>query len=194
NHPGIVEQLVTCPFNARHQVPRDKISQHISSCDDKRCIEQDIDLADQSDSTFVWGTSCYAVNSLKGSKLEPEDDVVLEATDRWQRNAIFLLQEDGWSGAHNPSQQIHMDFLRPVDQASPSAPWPVAPSSAALWEPTPASALRGGATSEGGSGFLQMETSLRKGDGREDELRNVWQLGEQDSGKFMRQDVTLNIP
>uniref|UniRef100_A0A8C6VJU6 Gametocyte specific factor 1 n=1 Tax=Naja naja TaxID=35670 RepID=A0A8C6VJU6_NAJNA len=90
NHPGIVEQLVTCPFNARHQVPRDKISQHISSCDDKRCIEQDIasqaenkrkvnvisswqsppceedwdkDIADQSNSTFIWGTSRCAVNS-----------------------------------------------------------------------------------------------------------------------------------
>ncbi|KAG8129664.1 hypothetical protein E2320_016307 [Naja naja] len=37
----------------------------------------------------------------------------------------YFPSTDGWSGAHNPSQQIHMDFLRPVDQASPSAPWPV---------------------------------------------------------------------
>nr|XP_056704895.1 gametocyte-specific factor 1-like [Euleptes europaea] len=42
NHPDIVEQLVTCPFNALHQVPRAEVSQHISSCDDKRIIEQDI--------------------------------------------------------------------------------------------------------------------------------------------------------
>ncbi|KAM6471399.1 uncharacterized protein PHA67_024147 isoform 6-T6 [Liasis olivaceus] len=62
NHPEIVQQLVTCPFNARHQVPREEISQHISSCDDKRCIEQDIDIGDQSDSTFIWGTSCYTMN------------------------------------------------------------------------------------------------------------------------------------
>ncbi|XP_042303550.1 gametocyte-specific factor 1-like [Sceloporus undulatus] len=90
NHPTLVKKLVTCPFNARHQVLREEFSQHISSCDDKRCIEQDIanqvnnhrrevnvisswqsppceedwdkDLVDQSNSIFIWGTSCCAVN------------------------------------------------------------------------------------------------------------------------------------
>ncbi|XP_053147313.1 gametocyte-specific factor 1-like isoform X3 [Hemicordylus capensis] len=61
NHPDIVQQLATCPFNARHQVPREEIRQHISSCDDKRCIEQDIELEEQSNSVFVWGsTHCGA--------------------------------------------------------------------------------------------------------------------------------------
>ncbi|KAM6471400.1 gametocyte-specific factor 1-like isoform 7-T7 [Liasis olivaceus] len=96
NHPEIVQQLVTCPFNARHQVPREEISQHISSCDDKRCIEQDIasqakkkrevnvisswqsppceedwdkDIGDQSDSTFIWGTSCYTMNSPRSNAI-----------------------------------------------------------------------------------------------------------------------------
>ncbi|XP_020634523.2 gametocyte-specific factor 1 [Pogona vitticeps] len=91
NHPDIVQQLVTCPFNARHQVPREEISQHISSCDDKRRVEQDIasqvdnnrreinvvstwqsppceedwdkDLMDQKSTAFVWGTSRYVINN-----------------------------------------------------------------------------------------------------------------------------------
>uniref|UniRef100_A0A8D0GZP2 Gametocyte specific factor 1 n=1 Tax=Sphenodon punctatus TaxID=8508 RepID=A0A8D0GZP2_SPHPU len=42
NHPEMERQLATCPFNARHQVPREEINIHISSCDDKRCIEEDI--------------------------------------------------------------------------------------------------------------------------------------------------------
>ncbi|XP_053147312.1 gametocyte-specific factor 1-like isoform X2 [Hemicordylus capensis] len=92
NHPDIVQQLATCPFNARHQVPREEIRQHISSCDDKRCIEQDIasqvdshrresnvvsswqsppceedwdrELEEQSNSVFVWGsTHCGARSS-----------------------------------------------------------------------------------------------------------------------------------
>ncbi|XP_062979114.1 gametocyte-specific factor 1 [Elgaria multicarinata webbii] len=95
NHPDIVQQLVTCPFNARHQVPKAEIKQHISSCDDKRCIEQDIasqvdrhrreinvvsswqappcdedwdkDLADQSNSIFVWGISRCRINSSGSS-------------------------------------------------------------------------------------------------------------------------------
>ncbi|KAF7240265.1 Gametocyte-specific factor 1, partial [Varanus komodoensis] len=90
NHLDIVQQLVTCPFNARHQIPKEEISQHISSCDDKRCIEQDIasqvdnhrkqvsvlsswqsppceedwdkDLVEQSNSIFIWGTSHCGVN------------------------------------------------------------------------------------------------------------------------------------
>nr|XP_034963822.1 gametocyte-specific factor 1-like [Zootoca vivipara] len=95
NHPDLVQQLVTCPFNARHQVPRGEISQHISSCDDKRCIEQDIashgdsrrrevnvvsswqsppceedwdrDVASQSNSVFIWGTSHHGEASSSGS-------------------------------------------------------------------------------------------------------------------------------
>lgn len=42
NHPDVAHRWATCPFNARHQVPRAEISGHISSCDDKSCIEQDI--------------------------------------------------------------------------------------------------------------------------------------------------------
>nr|XP_042700706.1 gametocyte-specific factor 1-like [Chrysemys picta bellii] len=92
NHPDIAKQLATCPFNARHQVPRAEISHHISSCDDKSCIEQDIvsqsnnchrekmstvsmwqpspcdedwdkDLQEQTNSTFVWGTFNSGINN-----------------------------------------------------------------------------------------------------------------------------------
>ncbi|KAG9465805.1 hypothetical protein GDO78_017704, partial [Eleutherodactylus coqui] len=42
NHTEIASQLVTCPFNARHMVPRGQLSLHISRCDNKSCIEQDI--------------------------------------------------------------------------------------------------------------------------------------------------------
>lgn len=46
NHPDVANKLATCPFNARHQVPRAEISHHISSCDDKSCIEQDVGKPD----------------------------------------------------------------------------------------------------------------------------------------------------
>ncbi|MEE6472009.1 hypothetical protein FKM82_009434 [Ascaphus truei] len=42
SHPDVARLLTTCPFNARHMMPRAELNHHISSCDDKRCIEQDI--------------------------------------------------------------------------------------------------------------------------------------------------------
>nr|XP_014350970.1 PREDICTED: gametocyte-specific factor 1 isoform X1 [Latimeria chalumnae] len=84
NHPDVVRELVTCPFNARHQVPRSDLSHHIANCEDRCCIEDDIEsqvctnkrrgatenawipppceedwdkeLEEQPASTFVWGT------------------------------------------------------------------------------------------------------------------------------------------
>lgn len=42
NHMELANKLVTCPFNARHILSRGELSFHISSCDDRRCIEPDI--------------------------------------------------------------------------------------------------------------------------------------------------------
>ncbi|XP_053869120.1 gametocyte-specific factor 1-like [Malaclemys terrapin pileata] len=101
NHPDVAKQLATCPFNARHQVPRAEIGHHISSCDDKSCIEQDIvsqsnnchrekmstvsmwqpspcdedwdkDLQEQTNSTFVWGTFNSGINNSPGSSVVME--------------------------------------------------------------------------------------------------------------------------
>lgn len=44
NHHDLASQFVTCPFNARHMVPRGELSYHISRCDDQSCIEQDIGM------------------------------------------------------------------------------------------------------------------------------------------------------
>ncbi|XP_039400073.1 netrin receptor DCC isoform X7 [Mauremys reevesii] len=106
NHPDIAQQLATCPFNARHQVPRAEIRRHISSCDDKSCIEQDIvsqsnnchremntvsmwqpspcdedwdkELQEQSDSVFVWGTFNSGINNSPGSSIvmEPKNNLM----------------------------------------------------------------------------------------------------------------------
>ncbi|XP_069882554.1 gametocyte-specific factor 1-like [Dipodomys merriami] len=43
NHPDIAAKLATCPFNARHLVPRDQLSKHIATCMDKTSLEDDID-------------------------------------------------------------------------------------------------------------------------------------------------------
>ena len=42
NHPDVTNTRATCPFSALHQLPQAEISHHMSSCDDKRRIEQDV--------------------------------------------------------------------------------------------------------------------------------------------------------
>ena len=41
NNPDYLKNLAICPFSAYHQVPLAEI-RHMSSCDDKSCIEQDV--------------------------------------------------------------------------------------------------------------------------------------------------------
>uniref|UniRef100_UPI001E1AFAC2 gametocyte-specific factor 1-like n=1 Tax=Jaculus jaculus TaxID=51337 RepID=UPI001E1AFAC2 len=97
NHPDVAKQLATCPFNARHLVPRAELSHHISICDDRCCIEQDEvnptrnpgedtvpkntwqyppcdedwdqELAEENNTTpFIWGTSRFCENKCTCSE------------------------------------------------------------------------------------------------------------------------------
>ncbi|XP_053312020.1 gametocyte-specific factor 1-like [Spea bombifrons] len=100
SHPDVAMQLATCPFNARHMVPRAELGHHISNCDDKSCIEQDIvdektiykkdvtpslwnsppcnedwDNDLQTDaSTFMWGIPSYPVPS-SGTLMDPKSSL-----------------------------------------------------------------------------------------------------------------------
>ncbi|XP_029450995.1 gametocyte-specific factor 1-like [Rhinatrema bivittatum] len=99
NNPDVVRQLATCPFNARHLIPRAEIGHHISTCDDKSCIERDIveqknsyrseevipnrwepppcdedwdkELQEQSGPTFIWGIAAAGSSTGISSKMEP---------------------------------------------------------------------------------------------------------------------------
>uniref|UniRef100_A0A8B9HK92 Zgc:56699 n=1 Tax=Astyanax mexicanus TaxID=7994 RepID=A0A8B9HK92_ASTMX len=35
NHPKLAEELKTCPFNAKHLMPKHELSQHIENCEDR---------------------------------------------------------------------------------------------------------------------------------------------------------------
>lgn len=38
NHPKLASELKTCPFNARHLIPKHELSHHITNCEDKRSL------------------------------------------------------------------------------------------------------------------------------------------------------------
>ncbi|XP_063283436.1 gametocyte-specific factor 1-like [Pelobates fuscus] len=100
-HQDVAMQLATCPFNACHMVPRAELSHHISSCEDKSCIEQDNadensiykrdvkpsmwtsppcsedwdqDLQSKPPSVFMWGTPSYPVPS-SGTLMDPKSSL-----------------------------------------------------------------------------------------------------------------------
>nr|XP_044997109.1 gametocyte-specific factor 1-like [Jaculus jaculus] len=105
NHPDIARNFATCPFNARHLVPRTELSHHISICDD-RCIEQDLvnpirnprqdtvpkntwqyppcdedwdlELAEENNTTpFIWGTTRFCENKCPANNaaMEPKSNL-----------------------------------------------------------------------------------------------------------------------
>ncbi|XP_042558237.1 gametocyte-specific factor 1-like [Dipodomys spectabilis] len=54
NHPDIAAKLATCPFNARHLVPRDQLTEHIATCMDKTSLEDDVESLEDPSPSFVW--------------------------------------------------------------------------------------------------------------------------------------------
>ncbi|KAG8518324.1 Gametocyte-specific factor 1 [Galemys pyrenaicus] len=119
NHPDVANKLATCPFNARHQVPRAEISHHISSCDDKSCIEQDVvnqtrnlgqetlaestwqcppcdedwdkDLWEQTSTPFVWGTANYCGNNSPANNIVMEHKSNLASGMRVPKSLPYVL-------------------------------------------------------------------------------------------------------
>uniref|UniRef100_A0A3Q1JNY4 CHHC U11-48K-type domain-containing protein n=1 Tax=Anabas testudineus TaxID=64144 RepID=A0A3Q1JNY4_ANATE len=53
NHPKLASELKTCPFNARHLVPKHELTRHTETCEDR--ISVDTDKADDNAAPFVWG-------------------------------------------------------------------------------------------------------------------------------------------
>ncbi|XP_048782622.1 gametocyte-specific factor 1 isoform X1 [Lagopus muta] len=92
SHPEVAKLLATCPFNARHLVPRADLVDHIAKCRDKGFIEHDIahcssgfqrdevnavstwqappcdedwetELLEEPNSPFIWGMTNSGINS-----------------------------------------------------------------------------------------------------------------------------------
>ncbi|XP_042558236.1 gametocyte-specific factor 1-like [Dipodomys spectabilis] len=74
NHPDIAAKLATCPFNARHLVPRDQLTEHIATCMDKTSLEDDVESLEDPSPSFVWGfTHHINYDSVNGSIFNCEE-------------------------------------------------------------------------------------------------------------------------
>lgn len=41
NHPKLASELKTCPFNARHLVPKSELTHHTATCEDRISLDAD---------------------------------------------------------------------------------------------------------------------------------------------------------
>ncbi|XP_039508129.1 gametocyte-specific factor 1 isoform X2 [Pimephales promelas] len=114
NHPKLACELKTCPFNARHLIPRHELSHHITNCEDKRSLnaeEGKIEVlekfqvpvntctnpspnedweteTDDNAAIFVWGESS---NQLAQNKPEPSTTISLSDGLRAPRTLPWKL-------------------------------------------------------------------------------------------------------
>uniref|UniRef100_A0A3B4BH19 CHHC U11-48K-type domain-containing protein n=1 Tax=Periophthalmus magnuspinnatus TaxID=409849 RepID=A0A3B4BH19_9GOBI len=51
NHPKLASELKTCPYNARHLVPKHELNHHTETCEDRITV----DIMDAEAVHFVWG-------------------------------------------------------------------------------------------------------------------------------------------
>ncbi|OXB51794.1 hypothetical protein ASZ78_007936, partial [Callipepla squamata] len=77
NHPEVEKLLATCPFNARHLVPKADLGDHILKCKDKRLIEQDIARCSS-------GSQRDEMNVVSTWKAPPCDE-------DWEKGGYFFL-------------------------------------------------------------------------------------------------------
>uniref|UniRef100_A0A673CR85 Gametocyte-specific factor 1-like n=1 Tax=Sphaeramia orbicularis TaxID=375764 RepID=A0A673CR85_9TELE len=56
NHPKLASELKTCPFNARHLVPKHELTLHTETCEDRTSVDRE-DEADDNAAPFVWGVN-----------------------------------------------------------------------------------------------------------------------------------------
>ncbi|XP_073678808.1 gametocyte-specific factor 1 [Garra rufa] len=114
NHPKLASELKTCPFNARHLIPRHELSHHITNCEDKRSLNAEdgnVELlekfqvpvntwtnpspdedweteTDDNAAMFVWGESN---NQLAQNKPEPSTTISLSDGLRAPRTLPWKL-------------------------------------------------------------------------------------------------------
>uniref|UniRef100_G3P9J9 CHHC U11-48K-type domain-containing protein n=1 Tax=Gasterosteus aculeatus TaxID=69293 RepID=G3P9J9_GASAC len=58
NHPKLASELKTCPFNARHLVPKHELMHHTETCVDRISVDTE-DEADNAAPPFVWGETTF---------------------------------------------------------------------------------------------------------------------------------------
>ncbi|XP_059693722.1 gametocyte-specific factor 1-like isoform X2 [Haemorhous mexicanus] len=81
NNPQVSRTLATCPFNARHRVPRALLRAHVTSCPDKLPLELPPDPEDTAKTAHTWQPPpCQEDWDAELSELEEPPPFILHVT------------------------------------------------------------------------------------------------------------------
>ncbi|KAK3568004.1 hypothetical protein QTP86_028604 [Hemibagrus guttatus] len=61
NNPQLASQLWTCPFNARHLMPKNELSHHMSTCVDRCSVNTDYAVTDETQRKFQVPVSTWSI-------------------------------------------------------------------------------------------------------------------------------------
>ncbi|XP_053499859.1 gametocyte-specific factor 1 isoform X2 [Ictalurus furcatus] len=75
NHPKLAKELKTCPFNAKHMVPRHELARHIERCEDKPSLTTEDDGNTKMDPKFHVPVKCMSLPCEEDWEKEADDNV-----------------------------------------------------------------------------------------------------------------------
>ncbi|CAL8319583.1 unnamed protein product [Merluccius merluccius] len=117
NHPKLAQALKTCPFNARHLIPKHEMTSHTATCVDRKSVGSDEPNADEQRKWQV------PVSTWRTPRADTDEDWDKEADDSavpfiWGASSTFMLQPEV-TVAYDHNQ------LSAGLRAPKTLPWPV---------------------------------------------------------------------
>ncbi|KAI5104224.1 gametocyte-specific factor 1 isoform X2 [Silurus meridionalis] len=94
NNPQLASQLWTCPFNARHLMPKHEMSDHMSTCVDRCPVNTDYAITDDTQRKFQVPVSTWTIPVCDEDWDEEEEKSGTPATPFVWGLANSLLNQD----------------------------------------------------------------------------------------------------
>ncbi|XP_076022969.1 gametocyte-specific factor 1 isoform X2 [Genypterus blacodes] len=108
NHPELARELQTCPYNARHLVPRNELAHHSETCEDRVFVNQ---AATESESQWKWQ-----------APVGPWRNLGETMTEDWEEEADEHATPFVW-GTHPQVKLGPTNNLGPSVRAPDTLPW-----------------------------------------------------------------------
>ncbi|XP_017342922.1 gametocyte-specific factor 1 isoform X2 [Ictalurus punctatus] len=112
NHPKLAKELKTCPFNAKHMVPRHELARHIEHCEDKPSLTTEDDGNTKMHPKFHVPVKCTSLPCEEDWEKEADDNA---ATFVWGVTNHQLI-------VNNPPPPVTNDLKAGI-RAPQTLPW-----------------------------------------------------------------------
>ncbi|KAM4610623.1 gametocyte-specific factor 1-like [Polymixia lowei] len=112
NHPKLASELKTCPFNARHLVPKHELTHHTATCVDRKSVNTE-------DWVNAEGQCKWQLPVSTWTNPNMDED--------WDKEADDFATPFVWGVSTTPSQkpEASTSNITPGFRAPKAVPWPI---------------------------------------------------------------------